>query len=269
MVMNKSQQKLDSRIRKVDSLLCVGLDSDRAKLPTRFQKEKYPQFAFNQWIIEQTHAYVSSYKPNLAFYEANGDQGMRELKMTIEYLTENHPGIFTIADAKRADIGNTNEGYVTSIFDWYGFDAITLHPYLGREALAPFLDRSDKTSIILCRTSNPGAPEIQDLVVGGKPLWEIVATKVVHEWNVNKNCMMVVGATYPDELSRIRTIAGEMTFLIPGIGAQGGDVKSTVQAGMDSSKGGVIISSSRSIIFSSSPGQEAKKLQETINEYRT
>ncbi|MEK7190235.1 MAG: orotidine-5'-phosphate decarboxylase, partial [Patescibacteria group bacterium] len=217
--------KYNQRARKINSLLCVGLDSDITKIPGKFAEMEFPQFEFNKWIIDETHEYAAAYKPNSAFYEARGDKGMKELKMTIEYLQNKYPEIFTICDAKRADIGNTNNGYVSAIFDWLGFDAITLHPYLGEEALLPFLERKDKVSIILCRTSNPGAGEFQNQLVNlaGRqvPLWQVVAEKVYYDWNKNKNCMLVVGATYPEEMKKVREIAGDMTFLVPGIGAQG------------------------------------------------
>src|SRR3989344_4303129 len=206
--------KYNERAKKINSLLCVGLDSDFEKIPERFKNLENPQFSFNKYIIEQTHEFAAAFKLNIAFYEARGDQGLRELKQTMDYLKMNHPEIFTILDAKRADIGNTNNGYVTSIFDWLGFDAVTLHPYLGSEALAPFLDRKDKGSIILCRTSNHGklgAEEFQNLKVGNKFIWEIVAERVSKVWNKNKNCMLVVGATYPKEMKKIREITGDMT----------------------------------------------------------
>ena len=264
----------NQRVEKANSLVCVGLDSEFAKLPERFKKLEHPQFEFNKWIIDQTAEFASCYKPNSAFYEARGDAGITELKMTMEYLQKNYADIFTILDAKRADIGNTNNGYVTAIFDWLGFDAVTLHPYLGNEALKPFLDRSDKGCIILCRTSNPGATELQDLNVvqatglPDKPLWQVVAEKVRDEWNYNHNCLLVVGATYPEEMKKIRGIMGNMCFLVPGIGAQGGDIKATVEAGLNEEKRGLIISSSRGIIFFDNPAQEAKKLRDEINEYR-
>jgi len=260
--------KYNQRAEKINSLLCVGLDSEFSKLPDKFKEKEFPQFEFNKWIIDQTADYVSAIKPNIAFYEARGDQGMKELKMTMDYIRQNYSDIFTICDAKRADIGSTNSGYVESIFDWLGFDAITLHPYLGKEALKPFLDRADKVSIILCRTSNPGASELQDLESEGKKLWQVVAEKISSEWNTNNNCMLVVGATYPDEMKVVRNIVGEMTLLVPGIGAQGGDVKATTEAGLNSQKKGLIISSSRAIIFSASPAEEAKKLRDEINKYR-
>ncbi len=272
--------KYNQRVDKVNSLLCVGLDSELDKLPEKFKQMENPQFEFNKWIIDQTAEFTACYKPNIAFYEARGDQGLRELKMTMEYLQKNYADIFTICDAKRADIGNTNSGYVAAIFDWLGFDAVTLHPYLGKEALKPFLDRADKASIILCRTSNPGAGEFQDLRVpfplplgegqgeGSKTLWQIVAEKVSKEWNTNNNCMLVVGATYPAEMKAIRSIAKELTFLVPGVGAQGGDVKAVVEAGINSQKKGLVISSSRGILFAENPAEEAKKLRDEINKYR-
>lgn len=263
-IINKYNQRAD----KVNSLLCVGLDSNFAKLPERFREGNHPQFEFNKWIIEQTHQYAAAYKPNIAFYEARGEQGIKELQMTMDYLAENYSDIFTICDAKRADIGSTNQGYVTAIFDNLGFDAITLHPYLGKEALQPFLDREDKGCIILCRTSNPGAAEIQDLEVNGKKVWQMVAEKVSDDWNKNNNCMLVTGATYPQELAEIRQLMGEMTFLVPGIGAQGGDVEKTVKAGLNKDNKGMIINSSRGIIFAEDPGQAAQELKHQINKYR-
>src|SRR3989338_7783911 len=268
--------KYNKRAKKINSLLCVGLDADISKIPERFFKLEFPQFEFNKWIIEETHEYASAFKPNIAFYEAHGDKGIKELKMTMEYLQKKYPDIFTICDCKRADIGNTNQGYVDSLFDWFGFDAITLHPYLGSEALKPFLDRKDKGCILLCRTSNPGAKEIQDLYIqrswplnalAGKALWLVMAEKVSKSWNKNNNCMLVVGATYPKEMKKIREITGDMTFLVPGIGAQGGDLKAVMKAGLNSEGLGLIINSSRGVIFSDNPKAEAKKLCEEIRKY--
>ena len=186
----------------------------------------------------------------------------------MEYLRSQYPDVFTICDAKRGDIGNTNEQYVREIFDVFGFDAVTVQPYLGREAIEPFLKREDKVTIVLCRTSNPGAGEIQDLEVLGKPLWRAVAEKVVSEWNYNNNCMMVVGATYPEELRVVRSIAGDMSMLVPGVGAQGGDAKATLESGLNSEKAGLIINASRAIIFADNPAQTAKELRDGINKNR-
>lgn len=261
-------EKFERRAAAVGSLVCVGLDPELERIPARFKDDEWPLFAFNRWIIEQTHAYAAAYKPNMAFYEARGTQGLRELELTMEYLRREHPEAFTICDAKRGDIGNTNRGYATSIFDAMGFDAVTLHPYLGREALMPFLDRRDKVSIVLCRTSNPGAGELQDLVCDGRPLWETVAQRVSSEWNAGGNCMLVVGATYPEEMRRIRAIAPEVAFLVPGVGAQGGDVAAVVAAGLDAKGMGLLISSSRGIVFSEDPAMAARALRDEINAAR-
>jgi orotidine-5'-phosphate decarboxylase len=256
--------KFNARADAIGSLLCVGLDSDIDQIPAKFQREEHPQFRFNRWIIEQTNAHAAAYKLNSAFYEARGEQGWRELRLTIDYLRENHPDILTICDAKRGDIGSTNDAYARAIFDELGFDAITLHFYLGREALQPFLSRADKGAIILCRTSNPGAGELQDLEVSGKPLWQVIAEKVSREWNKNGNCMLVVGATYPDEMRRIRALAGDITFLVPGVGAQGGDVRAVITAGVNRAGKGVVINASRSIIFDTNPAAAAKALHQQI-----
>lgn len=254
--------------RAEKSLLCVGLDSYYPKLPDRFKSEPHPQFAFNKWIIDQTHSFVGAYKPNIAFYEARGDAGLQDLKLTVDYLCDQYPDILTICDAKRGDMDSTSIGYAEGILDWLGFDAVTLNPYLGRDSLRPFLDRADRGCIILCRTSNPDSGEFQDLFVDGKPLWQVVAAKVQDEWNTNGNCMLVAGATYPAELKQIREIVGEMTLLVPGIGAQGGSIEAVVKAGLNSTGKGLIISASRSVIFSDDPADEASKLNDEINRYR-
>lgn len=262
-------EKYNQRVDQVNSLLCVGLDSDLAKIPDQFKSMEYPQFAFNQWIIDQTHQYVSAYKPNSAFYEARGDRGLHELRLTTAYLKEKYPTIALILDAKRADIGSTNEGYVTAIFDWLGFDAVTLHPYLGREALEPFFKRQDKACIILCKTSNPESGELQNLILNsGEKIWQKVAIKISQQWNQNGNCLLVVGATYPEEMKQVRELTGEMTFLVPGIGAQGGELSSVMKAGLNKEKKGLIINSARGIIFAPDPSVAAKQLRDEINQYR-
>ena len=262
--MNAVQRKLNERVEAVGSLVCVGLDPEVEKMPERFRQEKLPRFAFNTWIIDQTAPYATAYKPNMAFYEADGAHGLAELKMTMDYLRTVQPDVVTICDAKRADIGNTNRGYVTEIFDWLGADAVTLQPYLGQEALAPFLEREDKACIVLCRTSNAGAGELQDLMVDGEPLWLRVAERVTSQWDRNGNCMLVVGATYPQEMARIRAIAPRTTFLVPGVGAQGGDVAATVAAGLDAEGRGLMISSSRGILYSDDPATAARALRDEI-----
>jgi orotidine-5'-phosphate decarboxylase len=273
------QQKLDAIVEKNNSLVCVGLDSDTGKLPERLKTGPKPQATFNKAIIYATQDLVCAYKPNIAFYEARGIEGIEDLKNTCDFLKAHYSEIPIILDAKRADIGNTNEGYASFMFDYLGADAVTLHPYLGREALKPFLDRKDKGCIILCRTSNPGAGELQDLKVDSGnqhiELYQHLAQKVAKDWNYNGNCALVVGATYPDELAIVRRLVGDMPLLIPGVGAQGGDVEKTVKAGVDSKGKNAMINASRSIIFASSGADfapkarlEASKLRDEINLYR-
>jgi orotidine-5'-phosphate decarboxylase len=256
--------RLEARIDAVDSLLCVGLDSAIERLPERFRSSSRPQAAFGCWIVDETHELVAAYKPNLAFYEARGAAGWDELAETLAHIRDVDPGIFIIGDAKRADIDSTNAGYVAGLLDGLGFDAVTLHPYLGGEALRPFLARPDKAAIVLCRTSNPGAGELQDLDVGGVPLWEVVATHVRDDWNARGNCMLVVGATYPAELRRARELCPDMPFLVPGVGAQGGDVASVVHAGIDRHGRGLLVNASRSVIFAADPQSEARTLRDAI-----
>lgn len=269
-------EKLNRAVDGSNSLLCVGLDPDLAKLPKHLQNDKTPLFAFNKAIIAATADLVCAFKPNSAFYEAHGPTGLEQLKLTVTYIHTNYPSIPVILDAKRADIGNTNNGYIEYIFEYLGVDAVTLHPYLGQEALEPFLTQKDKGLIILCRTSNPGADEFQDLLVDGRPLYEHVARQVTKTWNVNNNCLLVVGATYPREMAAIRKIVGPgMIFLVPGVGAQGGDISALMPAGLGANKRGLIISSTRAIMYASAGKDfaeaaraEAKKTRDEINTYR-
>jgi orotidine-5'-phosphate decarboxylase len=269
------QQKLDAIAAKNNSLVSIGLDSDISKIPLHLQQNPDAQFLFNKAIINATHDLVCAYKPNSAFYEGAGAKGIEQLKRTCDYIQHTYPDIPIIIDAKRADIGNTNVGYADYVFTYLGADAVTLQPFLGGEALKPFLDRKDKGVIILCRTSNPGAHEFQDLLIEQKPLYQIVAERVANSWNKNDNCMLVVGATYPEELKIVRTIARDMTFLVPGIGAQGGNVEQTMKAGMNSKKSGLIMNAGRSIIFASNGedfDQKAREvaiaLRDEINSFR-
>jgi orotidine-5'-phosphate decarboxylase len=263
-----------------DNFVCVGLDSDYEQVPDVIKAGRPVEdalFHFNCEIIDATHDLVCAYKPNAAFYEAQGEAGWRALLNTVRYVREMYPQIPVILDAKRADIDNTNLGYVQSAFDYLGVDAITVHPYLGREALAPFLGRKEKGIIVLVKTSNPGAGEFQDLPIGleQEPLYMVVARHVVRAWNGNGNCAIVVGATYPDELRRVREVAGDMPILIPGIGTQGGHVAATVKAGQDSRGWGMIINAARSVIFASRGSDFAEaaraateQLQAEMNRYR-
>lgn len=244
--------------------LCVGLDSDFEKIPEAARQDGVGEtiVAFNRAIIDATKDLVCAYKPNSAFYEAHGDEGCKAMRATIQYILEAAPQVPVILDSKRADIGNTNNGYVASAFDHLHADAITVNPYPGREALLPFLERKEKGVIVWCRTSNEGAGEFQDLLIDGEPLYKIVARHVAEKWNENGNCALVVGATYPEELRAVREVAGDMPILIPAIGAQGGDVEQTVAAGKDSRGKGMIISASRAVIFASSGADFAERARE-------
>ena len=263
--MNPILHKYEQRTEAIQSLLCVGLDPVISLLPERFSAAKFPLFDFNKWIIDETAPFTAAYKPNSAFYEAHGAKGIAQLELTIEYLRSTYPEIVTICDAKRGDNSNTNKSYVESIFDRMNFDCVTLHPYLGQEALAPFLDRRDKVCIILCRTSNPGAAEFQDITSDGQPLWQTVADRVANKWDIDGNCMLVVGATYPDEMRQIRAIAPNTTFLVPGVGAQGGDITAVLAAGLNADGRGLMISSSREIIYNNNPAAAAAALRDAIN----
>lgn len=269
--------KLNRQIDTANSLLCIGLDSNHSKLPAYVRDDPQALFVFNKAIIDATATTVCSYKLNSAFYEALGADGIAQLKLTTDYLCQKYPSIPIILDAKRGDIGNTNNDYAAFTFDYLGVDALTIHPYLGGEALEPFLEHKDKGLIVLCRTSNPGAGEFQDLSVEGRPLYEHVAQAVAKRWNTYSNCSLVVGATYPAEMKAIRQLVGpDMPFLVPGIGAQGGDLAAVMQAGIGAQGRGLIIHSAREIIFASSgkdfaeaAAAQATALQASINKYRT
>ncbi|MDB5237869.1 MAG: Orotidine 5-phosphate decarboxylase [Candidatus Kaiserbacteria bacterium] len=234
--------------------LCIGLDPSLEKIPRSIQRPSTRETitAFNRALIDATKDVAGAYKVNAAFYEAHGDEGWAALRETVEYVHEQALDLPVILDAKRADIGSSNEGYVMGSFKHMRSDAITVQPYLGSEALEPFLSQANKGIIVLCRTSNEGSGELQDLIVDGEPLFIRVARLVSDKWNTNKNCALVVGATYPDELRRVRAVVGDMPILIPGVGAQGGDLEKTVLAGKDARGRGFIISSSRAIIYASS-----------------
>lgn len=281
---NRNFRKLLETQWSRGNFVCVGLDSRFSKIPRSAHKSVAgnrrvsvtdTMVAFNRAIVEATYDLVCAFKPNVAFYEEHGLEGLAALRQTIVDINAIAPDIPVILDAKRADIGNTNEGYVAGAFDFLGADAITVHPYLGAEALQPFLAMKEKGIIVLCRTSNPGAGEFQDLLIANEPLYRVVARRVANVWNTNNNCALVVGATYPDELSEIRELVGDMPILIPGIGAQGGDVQQTVAAGKNSHGFGMIINSSRGIIFASNGSdfaeiarQKTTELRELINQYR-
>ncbi len=229
-----------------DTLLCIGLDPDPARFPASIRQSANPVFEFNRHIIDATADLVCCYKPQIAHYAALGAEA--ELEQTINYIKDRN--IPVVLDAKRGDVGSTAEKYAQEVFDRYGADAATINPYLGLDAMAPFLERSDKGLFILCRTSNPGGGDIQELRLdNGKLLYEHIAEQAAMAWNQHGNVGLVVGATQPVELRRIRAITGKMPFLVPGIGAQGGDLDATLKAGAG---GGLIISSSRAILYAGS-----------------
>jgi orotidine-5'-phosphate decarboxylase len=269
------KRKLAAAWSKNNSLLCVGLDPDLEKLPKHLLDDPAPYFAFNKAIIDATADLVCAFKPNSAFYEARGAAGIEELNLTCSYLRENYPDIPIILDFKRGDIGNTNNHYAKFAFEYLGADAITIHPYQGREAVQSLLDRKDKGIIVWCRSSNDGAGEFQDLIADGKPLYAVVAEHVVNEWNANNNALLVAGATFPGELSVIRKIAGEDPLLMPGIGAQRGDIGAAIRAGLNSRGNGLIINASRAVIYADD-GQEfaqvargkATELRDEFNAHR-
>lgn len=273
--MNFTNQ-LKNAVETSNSLLCVGLDADLSKIPAHITSQPHPLFQFNKEVVDATHDIVCAYKPNSAFYEAEGPDGIRQLKQTIDYIHTTYPGIPVILDAKRGDIGNTNDKYVSFIYDYLGVDAVTLHPYLGGESLEPFLNRADKGAIIMCRNSNPGAGELQDLMVDGRPLYELMAERIATTWNKNGNCLLVVGATVPAEAQRIRRITGDDAwFLVPGVGSQGGDIEATVKASVNSQGTGIVINSARGILyagsgedFATAARNEAIRTRDEINKFR-
>lgn len=264
-------EKLSTATERNNSLLCIGLDPDPELMPA-----KIDVFKFNKAIIDATSELVCAYKLNLAFYEALGTSGLDIMKRTVKYVPDNIP---VIGDAKRGDIGNTAKAYAKTIFDNLNFDAATLNPYLGFDSVEPFIEHWDRGVFILCRTSNPGAVDFQNLRLqtehGQFPLFEIVALRAA-QWNKHGNIGLVVGATYPEELRLIRQNHPDMLLLIPGIGAQGGELASAVRNGVDERGRKAIISSSRQIIYASSEKdfaqaarQAASSLREQINDYRS
>jgi orotidine 5'-phosphate decarboxylase len=242
-------KQLTEQIRTKQSLLCVGLDTDIAKIPPHLLKEEDPIFAFNKAIIEATHPYAVAYKPNTAFYEAQGEKGWRSLKKTIEYLNSNHPDIFTIADAKRGDIGNTSTMYAKAFFEEMDFDSVTVAPYMGKDSVEPFLAFKDKHTILLALTSNEGAFDFQTQKIGTDELYKkVLRTSLT--WQNSENLMYVVGATKAEFLKEIREIVPQHFLLVPGVGAQGGSLEEVCKYGLNDVYG-LLINSSRGIIYAS------------------
>jgi orotidine-5'-phosphate decarboxylase len=271
--MRSFMDRLRDRWEHADTLVCVGLDPEPAKFPARFRHDPDAIFHFCRDIVDATAPYVCAFKPQIAhFAAAHAEEALR---MLILHIGFRHPGIPVILDSKRGDIGSTAQHYASEAFDRYGADAVTVNPYLGRDSVQPFLDRADKGVVILCRTSNPGAGDLQDMQIAGRPLYQHVAEKIARDWNEYGNCALVVGATWPEQLREVRAIVGDVPFLVPGVGAQGGDVEAVVKNARSRDGSGLIVSSSRAILYASSGDDyaeaaagAARDLRDEINRWR-
>ncbi|MFA7268268.1 MAG: orotidine-5'-phosphate decarboxylase [Sterolibacterium sp.] len=274
-------ERLNQASRQRDSLLCVGLDPDPARFPARFAGGSDAIFEFCRAIVDATADLACSFKPQIAYFSARRAEA--QLEDLIAYIHEQHPGLPVILDAKRGDIGSTAELYAIEAFERYGADAVTVNPLLGRDSIEPFLAYRDRGVILLCRTSNPGGSDLQFLEVaaaqGKERLYERIARLASGEWNAQGQCALVVGATYPAEIGRVRQLVGDMPLLVPGIGAQGGDIAATVKAGLNSQGLGLIINSSRAILyagtqinggegFAEAARQVARETRDEINRHR-
>jgi orotidine-5'-phosphate decarboxylase len=261
------------------SLLCVGIDPEPGRYPSTLVDDPDRVFTFGKAIIDATAEYACAFKPQIAHFAAQGAEDA--LERLIAYVHAAHPGIPVILDAKRGDIGSTALNYAREAFDRFRADAVTANPYLGSDSLAPYLERADKGVVVLCRTSNPGAADLQDLPVAGadgsvRPLYQRVAEKAARDWNANGNLSLVVGATWPEQLGEVRAIVGpSIPLLVPGIGAQGGDVEAVLKHGLNGDSTGLIISSSRAILYASSgadfaeaAARVARDTRDLINRYR-
>jgi len=263
------KEKVIETIKLRNSAVCVGLDVEQGKIPEVLKNEKDPVLKFNKEIIEATKEYSAAYKPNLAFYEQMGIKGMEYFEKTLEYIGND---VIKIADAKRGDIGNTSKKYAQAFFEHFNCDAITVSPYMGEDSISPFLEREDKGVFILALTSNKGSFDFQmQKMADGRFLYEFVIERI-NSWNIKKNCGLVVGATHPEMFENIRKAAPDLPYLIPGIGAQGGDLENTVKYGFVKNDILALVNSSRGILFASNgpdfaerAGQEAKKLRDQIN----
>ncbi len=264
-------QQLTNQIQKKKSFLCIGLDVDLDKIPKHLLQEEDPIFAFNKAIIDATHHLCVAYKPNTAFYEAYGLKGWKALEKTIKYLNGNHPEIFTIADAKRGDIGNTSSMYAKAFFEDLGFDSVTVAPYMGKDSVEPFLAFENKHTILLALTSNEGAFDFQTLSVNNQSLYKQVL-ETSKTYKNSENLMYVIGATKAEYLAEVRKIIPDSFLLVPGVGAQGGNLQEVCKYGMNKDVG-LLINSSRGIIYASdnkdfaeAAANKAKKLQTQMDE---
>lgn len=254
-----NREQLFEQIQKKQSYLCIGLDTDLSKIPAHLHQEPDPVFNFNKAIIDATAAYCVAYKPNTAFYEANGSKGWQSLEKTVAYIRENYPEQFIIADAKRGDIGNTSANYARAFFDMMNVDALTVAPYMGFDSVQPFLSFENRWIIVLALTSNSGSEDFQCLNIqnSNKKLYEEVLSKV-SSWADPEKVMFVVGATHPEELGAIRKMLPEYFFLVPGVGSQGGDLQAISEAGLNK-QCGLLVNSSRGIIYASKDVDFAEK----------
>ncbi len=266
-------EELQNRWHEANTLLCVGLDPEPSRFPAHLHGDADAVFNFCRAIIDATAPYACAFKPQIAHFAALGAEDA--LLWLITHIHAAHPGIPVILDSKRGDIGSTASHYAEEAFDRYRADAVTVNPYLGRDSIQPFLDRADKGVIVLCRTSNPGSGEFQDLQIDGLPLYRHVARRVAHDWNTHGNCLLVLGATWPDELAQVRADVGTLPFLVPGIGAQGGDVAAVMRAGTTADGTGLVINSSRAILyagkdedFAEAAAGAARAQRDAINQHR-
>lgn len=250
-----------------DSLLCVGLDPDPAKFPAHLKGRDDAIFEFCKTIVDATADLVCSFKPQIAYFAARRAED--QLEALIAHIHEKHPGIPVILDAKRGDIGSTAEQYAVEAFERFRADAVTVNPYMGRDSVEPYLVFPDKGVILLCRTSNAGGSDLQFLDVGGEKLYERVARLAAEQWNTTGQIGLVVGATFPAEIARVRAIVGEMPLLVPGIGAQGGDIAATVKAGRTAARTGLMINSSRAILYAGQGEDFASAARRVADETRS
>ncbi len=249
-----------------NSLLCVGLDPDHLKLPAQFRDQPNAIFHFCREIVDATADLVCCFKPQIAYFAAQRAED--QLEALIAHIHSEHPGTPVILDAKRGDIGSTAEQYAIEAFERFRADAITVNPYMGRDSVEPYMAHPGKGVILLCRTSNPGGSDLQALDVGSAKLYEHVANLVANVWNRDGQCALVVGATYPTEIQRVREIVGDLPLLVPGIGAQGGDIEATVRAGQNSKGTGLIINSSRAILYASNEENFAERARQVAMDTR-
>jgi len=256
----KFKERISQLVKERKSLICVGLDTDPSKIPEHLKTLDNPILEFNKQIISATSDVCLAYKPNIAFYEVLGKEGWEILRATLEAIPSQ---VLTIIDAKRGDIGNSSRMYAKAIFEHLGADAVTVSPYLGEDSLAPFFEYKDKFAFVLALTSNPSSQDFQLLEFGGKPLYHIVAESV-QKWNKNDNLGLVVGASHPDKIKEMRELSGNLPFLIPGVGAQGGDLETASKYGTDNGKSIALINVSRSVIYASSEVDFAEKAREEV-----